>query len=417
MTAPLASDETALEHEHSHPHPDEHGHDHAHGDADAEGHAHEHPHPHHDTVAHADDHAHPHGVDHPHEPDHDHPHDHDHDHPEGLIAIWSEAVRHLVRPHSHDHADSFDSALEADARGIRALKLSLLGLGATAVVQLALTVMTGSVALLADSLHNVADALTAIPIWIAFVLARRAASARFAYGYGRAEDLAGLIVLLFIAVSAGVAAIESISRLASPTEVRYLPVVAAAGIVGFLGNELVAQYRMRVGRRIGSAALVADGMHARTDGLTSLGVVAGAIGVAAGFPAADPIAGLIISAMILVVLKDAARQVLERMLDGADPALTQKIRDVLCFVPGIEGVGAVRARWMGHRVRVEAEVTVDRRRTLGEAHDIVESGRHALFHNVPHLDDAFLHADPCEHDGSDPHARVAHHAPNGTSVS
>ena len=354
--------------------------------------------------------AHP-GGDEAHDHGHDHDHGHGHEQGGSPLAGLAGAVRHLIRPHSHDHAASFDSALEADARGIRALKLSLAGLGLTAAIQAVLTVVTGSVALLADTLHNVADALTAIPIWIAFVIGRRAASARFTYGYGRLEDLAGLVVLGFIGASAAFAAWESIARIASPSGVRLLPVVAAAGIVGFVGNELVAQYRIRVGRRIGSAALVADGLHARTDGLTSLGVVAGAIGVALGFPMADPVAGLVIAGLILLVLRDAARQVLERMLDGADPGLVDRIRGILGRVEGIEEVGAVRVRWLGHRLRIEAEVIVDRSRTIGEAHDIAEAGRHALFHELPHLDDAFLHADPCDHDGSDPHAAVAHHRP------
>lgn len=358
------------------------------------------------------DHDHPHDEDHGHAPAqaaHAHDHDHDHAHGTGPLAALTDAVRHLIRPHSHDHADSFDSAMEADARGIRALKISLLGLGITAVIQLALTALTGSVALLADSLHNVADALTAIPIWIAFVLARRAASPRFQFGYGRAEDIAGLIVLAFIGASALIAAIESLNRLANPTEVRYLGVVAIAGIVGFAGNEAVAQYRIRVGRRIGSAALVADGLHARTDGITSLGVVAGAVGVALGFPAADPIAGLIISVMILIVLRDAARQVLLRMMDGVDPGISARVAGLLRQVPGVEDVGAVRARWIGHRLRVEAEVVVDCDRSVGEAHQITEASRHALLHGIPNLGDAFIHADPCGHDGVDPHADVAHH--------
>lgn len=297
---------------------------------------------------------------------------------------------------------------------MRALKLSLVGLGVTAVLQAVVVLFTGSVALLADTLHNFADALTAIPIWLAFVVGRRPATPRFPYGYGRAEDLAGLVVLVFIAGSAAFAAYEAIDRLLHPAEVRLLWAVAAAGVVGFVGNELVARYRIHVGREIGSAALVADGLHARTDGLTSLGVVAGAAGVAIGFPEADPLAGLVIALMILVVLKNAARDVLLRIMDAIDPAVIGETELVLRRTEGVEGLGAVRIRWIGHRLHAEAEVVVDQNRTLIEAHDIAERARHTLLHEVPHLSSALIHADPCGHSGRDPHEEVAHHADSGT---
>jgi cation diffusion facilitator family transporter len=341
-----------------------------------------------------------------HPPDHHHPHEaHEHHHDSGIRA----AIRELIRPHSHDSIDKVDTALETDARGIRALKLSLLALLVTAVLQLLVVIATSSVALLSDTLHNFADALTAIPIWIAFIVGRRAATRRFSYGYGRAEDLAGLIVLVFIAGSAFLAAYEAIDRLLNPAEVSYLWAVAVAGLVGFAGNELVARYRIHVGRQIGSAALVADGLHARTDGFTSLAVVAGAAGVAIGFPAADPLAGLVIAVLILIVLKDAARDVLMRIMDGVDPAIRDESEAVLAEVPGVEGVGEVRVRWIGHRLHAEAEVIVDESRTIAEAHDIAERARHALLHEVPHLGSAIIHADPCGHGGVDPHAELAHH--------
>jgi cation diffusion facilitator family transporter len=352
-----------------------------------------------------------------HGPDHHHPHDDqehadDHEHGSGLLA----AIRDLVRPHSHDSATKIDSALESDSRGVRALKLSLVALLITGVLQLIVVIATGSVALLSDTLHNFADALTALPIWLAFIVGRRAATRRFAYGYGRAEDLAGLVVLVFIAGSALLAAYQAVDRLLHPAEVRYVWAVAIAGVIGFAGNELVARYRIKVGREIGSAALVADGLHARADGFTSLAVVVGAAGVALGFPAADPIAGLIIAALILVVLKDAARDVLMRMMDGVDPVIRDESEAVLAEVPGVEGVGEVRVRWIGHRLHAEAEITIDEGRTIAEAHDIAERARHALLHEVPHLASAIIHADPCGHGGSDPHAELAHHISPGDRV-
>jgi cation diffusion facilitator family transporter len=202
------------------------------------------------------------------------PHHHHHN---GLFG----RSRSVLGSHSHDAADSIDPALEGSAEGIRALKVSLVVLLVTATVQLAVVLVAGSVALLADTVHNAADALTAVPLWIAFVIGRRARNRRYTYGYGRAEDLAGLFIVAVIALSAVVAGYESVRRLVDQRPVTGVGVVIVAGLVGFAGNEIVAGYRIRVGRRIGSAALVADGLHARADGITSLAVVAGAIGVLA----------------------------------------------------------------------------------------------------------------------------------------
>ena len=251
---------------------------------------------------------------------HDHDHDqHDHDH--GL-------VRSLFTRHRHDSAASIDSALESSERGVRAVWMSLFGLMATAVIQLVVALVSGSVALLNDTFHNFADAFTALPLWLAFSLGRRGPSARYPFGYGRAEDLAGGAVVAMIAVSAVIAAWEAVDRLLHPSRVHYLGAVVAASLVGFAGNELVARHRIRVGREIGSAALVADGLHARTDGLSSLGVLAGAIGVAAGFDRADAIAGLAIAVLIVSVLREAAADVVARLMDAVDPALTDQARGV-----------------------------------------------------------------------------------------
>ena len=227
-------------------------------------------------------------------------------------------------PHTHDAADSVDDALEATAQGVRALKISLFVLLGTTVLQLVVVFLSNSVALLADTVHNFADALTAVPLWIAFVLARRAASRRYPYGYGRAEDLAGLFIVGVVAASAIVAAWQAIDRLLNPQPIENLGWLMAAGVIGFIGNEAVAIYRIRVGRRIGSAALVADGVHARTDGFTSLAVVIGAIGIALGFPLADPIIGLLISATIFVLLWGTIRSVGSRLMDGIEPELLDR---------------------------------------------------------------------------------------------
>ncbi len=233
---------------------------------------------------------------------------------------------HVVRPHSHEAADKVDAAMEASSEGMRALWISLGVLGATAVIQAAVVALSGSVALLGDTLHNAADALTAVPLGVAFLVGRRPATRRYTYGYGRAEDLAGVVIVALILASSALAAYEALTRLAHPERVSNLIAVAAAALVGFAGNELVARYRIRVGRKIGSAALVADGLHARADGFTSLAVLIGAGGVALGWNWADPVVGLVITVAILAVLYQAAREVWRRLMDAVDPALVDQAR-------------------------------------------------------------------------------------------
>jgi cation diffusion facilitator family transporter len=309
--------------------------------------------------------------------DHDHErrgHDHvnnrgqedSHKHPTGIRGLFYA----LFVPHGHDAHDSIDDALEASVAGIRAVKISLLGLMMTAILQTLVVIISGSVALLADTIHNLADALTAVPLWIAFALSRRPATPRYTYGYGRVEDLAGLFIVIMITVSALLAGYESMRRFFEPQPVANLLWVLIAGVIGFAGNELVAMYRIRVGRRIGSAALVADGVHARTDGFTSLAVVLGVIGVWLGFPLADPIVGLVISIVIFVLLWGTARDVGRRLLDGVDPSLVAQAEKAVRSVPGITGVEDVRLRWTGHRLNVDATVTSDPAMPVGRFHEL-----------------------------------------------
>jgi cation diffusion facilitator family transporter len=333
---------------------------------------------------------------------HDHPHDHAHDHPRGPLA----RVRELFAPHSHDAATQVDAALESSERGIRALRISLVALGVTAALQGAVVVFTGSVALLGDTLHNVADALTALPLWLAFTVGRRPPNRRYTYGYGRAEDLAGIAIVVTIALSSAVAGYEALRRLMDPQEVRHVGAVMAASVVGFLGNELVARYRIATGREIGSAALVADGMHARTDGLTSLAVLAGAVGVALGHPLADPVVGLVITLAILLVLRRAARDVYLRLMDAVDESLVTAAEEALRGVADVDDVTEVRIRWLGHALRAEARVVVDPDLSLVAAHDVAERAEHALLHDVPRLSGALVHTDPR---GDGHHGHTAHH--------
>lgn len=327
---------------------------------------------------------------------HGHGSDHGHDHPKGVRG----AIKEIFAPHSHDASDSIDGALESSAAGIRAVKISLLALGATSIAQLVIVAISGSVALLADTIHNFSDALTAIPLWIAFALGTKAATRRYTYGYGRAEDLAGLFVIAMIALSAVIAGIESVRRLLDSVPIQHLGWVAAAGLVGFIGNELVAVYRIRVGRQIGSAALIADGLHARTDGFTSLAVLLGAGGVALGFPLADPIIGLLITIAILAVLRTAVRDVFRRLLDAIDPTLVDAAEAALAAEPGVTAVRSVKMRWIGHRIHADAELDIDPSTSLTEAHQIAHEAEHTLTHAVPKLSSALVHAYPS---GTDPH--------------
>lgn len=353
-----------------------------------------HDHPSHESHDHASDG--PTGSDHSHGPVVGHSHNRSDAHEHGS-APWSRArhwLSEFVGGHSHDAADQVDEVLEADADGRRALLISLAGLAVTAVIQAFVVVLSGSVALLGDTLHNLADALTAVPLLIAFRLARRPPSKRFTYGYGRAEDLGGLFVIAMIALSSALAAYEAITRLLHPRDVIHLWAVAGAGLVGFVGNEFVARYRIRVGRRIGSAALVADGLHARTDGFTSLAVLIGAGGVAAGWREADPIIGLVITIAILGVLRSAVRQVGARLMDAVDPALVDQATAAVTSVGGIEGVHELRIRWIGHTLRAEVDVTVAADLSLAQAHDLAHHAERHLLEQVRRLTAATVHASP-----------------------
>jgi cation diffusion facilitator family transporter len=321
----------------------------------------------------------------------------------------SEADHPHGHGHSHDHAAKIDEALESSNAGVRAIKISLAGLATTALIQVVIVAVSGSVALLADTIHNFADALTAIPLWIAFIVGRRPATRRYPYGYRRSEDLAGIFIVLMIAASAFLAAWEAVRRLMTPEPVRNLGWVMAAAIAGFLGNELVAQYRIRIGRRIGSAALVADGQHARTDGLTSLGVLAGAVGVAIGLERADPIAGLAIMVAILFVLWDACRSVFRRILDGTDESTVVMLEEVAASVQGVEHVTSAKARWTGHALNADIEIQVESTLTVEQGHRIAEEVEHELLHAIPRLLGATVHVDP--HDHSPDTGPMAHHRP------
>lgn len=342
------------------------------------------------------------------EDDHTHEHATEHAHEEnGFIG----QLRHFFKPHSHDGADSIDDALEGSKEGMRAVRNSLFVLGGAAILQLIVFSMSGSIALLADTIHNFADASTAIPLWFAFSLGKKAANKRYTYGFGRAEDIAGIFVIVMIAGSSLLAFWEAFQRLFQPQPVTNLLWVAIAAFIGFLGNEIVAQYRIRTGNKIGSAALIADGYHARTDGFTSLAVLIGAAGVWLGFPQADPIVGMLITVVIAFVLKDAVIQVWHRLMDAVDPEILEKVTHDASHVAGVEKISNIRMRWVGHTLQAEGEIIVNEDLPLSRAHDIAEEVRHAMLHAEPKLSKVIVHVDPCGHSGKDPHVNLSHHNP------
>jgi cation diffusion facilitator family transporter len=328
---------------------------------------------------------------HRHGDSHDHGHAHD----------------HSGAAHGHTHG-AVDPAILTTARGIWAIRWSFVGLFITALFQIVIVWLSGSVALLADTIHNFGDAATAIPLWFAFSLARRRPSKRFTYGYARVEDLAGVAVVMIILASALVAGYEAANRFFHTREVTYLWAVAVASIVGFLGNEAVAVFRIKIGREIGSAALVADGYHARVDGFTSLAVLFGAIGVWLGYPLADPIVGLLITLAIFRIVWDAAKSVFTRLLDGVDPDVVDEVRAAASRTPRVQDVTDVRVRWLGHRLIAELNVAVSPQLSVADGHEIAVAVERQLLAELRYLSRAAIHVDPVDQSGAEHHHAAGH---------
>lgn len=343
----------------------------------------------HDHTHTGHDHQH---IEHKHD-EHKHPHD-EHEHGPG--------------EHGHTHG-TVNADLYGDRAGLRAVQISTAGMLLVAIIQFTIAFIGNSAGLYADAWHNTGDVLTTIALWIAFVLSRRAANQRYTYGYYRAEDLAGIFIVLVIIASAVASAIESIVKLTSGVPPTQLYLSMAAALIGIVGNEVMAQYKISVGKRINSVPLVADGQHSRIDGLTSLAALIGLIGAALGFPIADPIAGLVITAVILTVVYSTGKSVVQRLLDSVDARIVPTIMDEARDVPGVEGVNEIRARWVGHTLHISMNIEVDAELTLTRAHEIAEEVRHRLFHKIQGVSEVVIHTDPHRHDGKDPHELTAHH--------
>jgi len=341
-----------------------------------------------------DESSHEHGT-------HTHEHvEHDHDHGHG-------EHNHDEKGHGHEHA-KVDADLYGNREGLRAVQISTAGMLLVSVIQFAIAWIGGSAGLFADALHNFGDVFTTIALWIAFVISNRAANQRYTYGYYRSEDLAGIFIVLVIIASATASAVESVQKLTSgniPTQI-YLSMAAA--LVGVAGNELLAQYKISVGKRINSVSLIADGHHSRIDGLTSLAAFIGLVGVKLGFPKADPIAGIVITIVIVSVVFSTSRSVLQRLLDAVDPHVVPSIITISNAVPDVEQVTDVHARWVGHTLHVVMTIEVDAELTLSKAHAIAEEVRHQLFHEIKGISEVLIHTDPSSASG-DYHQELAHH--------
>lgn len=309
--------------------------------------------------------------------------------------------------HEHDHRSRHDALPDFSAEGIRATKVSLIGLGVTAALQAAVVVFSGSVALLSDTVHNLADALTAVPLWIAFSLGRRRPTRSYTYGFHRAEDAAGIVIVVAIGASAALIIWESAGRLFEPRLITHIPWVVAAGLIGAVGNEVVARHRIKVGRRIGSEALVADGQHARTDALTSLAVVTAGIGAALGFAWVDAAAGLVVAALILWLLGRSARSMTRRLLDGVDSDLVNTAEAAIIGVDGVRDISDLKMRWQGHQLHITVSIGVDPSLTVTEGHDAAHRVEHELHHTFTVAVVATIHVDP--HGRTDAHQSTAHH--------
>jgi cation diffusion facilitator family transporter len=283
----------------------------------------------------------------------------------------------------------------------------------TSAIQLAVVAIGGSVALMADALHNLGDVLTSVVLWVALMATRRAADHRYTFGYQRFEDVAGLGIVLAIFASAAVATYVAVTHLVNHTVPTHLAIGMAAGGVGFAGNEIVGQVKVRQGKRIGSAALVAEGRHSRLDGLASLAAIAGLGGVMAGWDQADPAAGLLLAVVIVIVGVQAARPIVATLLDRVEPDLIHRIEDAVNGVDGVEGVHDVRARWAGRALYVMLNVSLPPQESLERAHQLCEEARHAVLHAFPEVVQVDVHADPSGEDRDAYHEETAHHFERG----
>lgn len=301
--------------------------------------------------------------------------------------------------------------------GTRALIWSLGLLGVATVLQFIVYAASGSVALLADTIHNLGDALNSVPLLIAFWLARRPATPRYTYGFGRAEDLGGLLVVVSIVFSAAYILWEVAQKFINPVPIQNGSWVLVAALIGFMGNEAVAIIETRTGQRIGSEAMVVDGRHARIDGLTSLAVIPAVIGSASGLPILDPIFGVLIGIAILFIMVHATIAIWYRLMDAVDPALNEKAREILARLPEVKGIPVLRMRWIGHELWVDGKLILDPGVNRTRTEQVIHQLTYDLEQGIPNLGEVMLATFPAEREreterrtGMDEHSHDHNHS-------
>lgn len=260
-------------------------------------------------------------------------------------------------------ARAFVLATTVDDRGERrdanrAVALSAVGLALTGLLELVVALVSGSVALLGDALHNLSDVSTSAIVFIGFRASRKPATERYPYGYERPEDLAGLGIAVVIWASAVFAGVESVTKLLEQGSTQHLPWGIGAAAIGIVGNQLVARYKLRVGRRINSATMISDAKHSWLDALSSAGALVGLVGVLVGWPWADAVAGIAVTGFICHVGWEVTSDMAHRLLDGVDPEVVTTAETIATEIPAVRHAHA-RARWSGRSLLVEVEAWLD----------------------------------------------------------
>lgn len=281
-----------------------------------------------------------------------------------IRAVGAAGPRHDEREHRH--------------QANQAVGFSALGLAIAGGVELAIAVFTGSVALLGDALHNLSDVSTSLVVFVGFRVSKRSPTAPYPYGFERAEDLAGLGVALVIWASAIFAGYESFQKLISGATTTHLTAGVAAAAVGVFGNQVVARYKIHIGKRIQSATLVADGKHSLLDSLSSLGALAGLVAVALGQRWGDPVAGIAVTLFIARVGYEVTHEVFHHLMDGLDPSDSAAAQAAALSVAGVESA-LVRGRWMGRSLILEVEARVAPDLTVADAEAIGCKVEDAIF--------------------------------------
>ncbi len=323
-----------------------------------------------------------------------HHHHHDHHHSGNILVKLAQALHLPGFTHDHSHSDlAGDAAFLDNQLAIRTVWIALVALGLTTALQVFIYAASGSVALLADTVHNLGDALNSIPLLIAFYFARRAANRRYTYGYGRLEDIAGIFIVISIGFSAAYILIESFQKLVEAKPLQNLEWIALASLVGFLGNELVAIMQIRVGRRIGSDAMIADGQHARIDGLTSLAVLIAVLGTLIGLPILDPIVGIVIAFAIVGITWNAIKAIWYRMMDAVDPHLVEHLE---AHISPLATIKTLRLRWVGHRMYGALTVQAPADTTMAASQEIIRAIQDEARSLIPQLDELTVQVELAE---------------------